>query len=291
MSQREYLQHPPKFIAGMDPDDALSQDDASHNAESGTTSLYFGTFVKRGTSGVGSKRIAGSTDYPYGVLMFKHTYDIRRELHADTGGPLPGVDIEVRRWGRAAMRCEGSPTPGSKVHMRHTSGAGGTVLGAVRADAVAGETMDLTGMAEFVTAAENGFAVVEFNCVAGLPSTINSALLGAPSFSIAAEDSDAIAVSVQMKDRNGTNVAARQRFTWRLADAANGAPSADPPSGGTAVTTGTALKEHTAEVFGEAETDATGLAVLTLTEAGVDTWYLRVDVGGATYASGAITFA
>ncbi len=116
-------------------------------------------------------------------------------------------------------------------------------------------------------------------------------LPGPPAFVIAAEGGDAIAVSVQLQDIQGNDLAELGHVTWWISDAAAGAPSGDAPSGGTAVTTGTALKEHTADVFGEAMTDATGLLVLTLTEAGDDSWYLNVAFGGIVYTSAEINFA
>lgn len=124
-----------------------------------------------------------------------------------------------------------------------------------------------------------------------LANAVADAIPGAPGIAIAAEGGDEIVVTVQAKDIQGNNLAARQLVTWWLSDAALGAPSGDPPSAGTAVTTGVALKEHTADVYGEAMTDAAGVLALTLGEAGVDTWFLNVAIGGTVTASAAITFA
>lgn len=126
---------------------------------------------------------------------------------------------------------------------------------------------------------------------AELADAVADQIMGAPGFTIAAEGSDAIAVSVQAKDAQGNALAIRCHVTWWIADASYGAPSGDPPSAGSAVTTGTALKEHTAEVLGESVTDATGLLVLTFGEAAVDAWYLMVSIGGRVYASNVIQFA
>lgn len=139
--------------------------------------------------------------------------------------------------------------------------------------------------------ADGDLAALDTVGTAQLADAVADQIMGAPAITIAAEGGDAIAVSVQAKDAQGNNLGIRCHVTWWAADAAYGAPSADPPSAGTAVTTGTALKEHTAEVLGEAFTDATGLLVLTLGEAAVDAWYLMVSIGGRVYASNVIQFA
>lgn len=140
--------------------------------------------------------------------------------------------------------------------------------------------------------ADGDLAELDTIGTAQLANALADIIPGAPTIAIAAEGGDAIAVSVQLKDAQGNNLAGKQRVSWYLSDAAaEGAVSADPPSGGTAVTTGRALVEHTAEVIGESLTDATGLLVLTLTEAGVDAWYLTVMVGPHTVTSAVIQFA
>lgn len=126
--------------------------------------------------------------------------------------------------------------------------------------------------------------------VAALADAVADQIMGQPEFTVAAEDGDAIAVSVQARDAQGNALAQRCLVTYWLSDAAAGAPSADPPSAGSAVTTGVALKEHTADVLGEAMTDATGLLVVAVSEAAADTWYLNVAIGGRVFSSGAITF-
>lgn len=279
MSQTTYG-NPPKYIAGQNADSGFKDDASSYNAEA-SAPIRFGIFVKRGTSGLGSKVLAAVTDKPFGVSVYSNGYDRLSDIDDTTGGVKSGLKLSVRRKGRVAVQVEGTIVPGDRPHVRAVSGAGGTVLGKARADAVAGETIDATNLGEFVSANENGFAVLEID-MTSQPQGVLS--VGTPVITAAAEGGDARAVSVQMP------TAARHHVTWWLADAANGAPSADPPSGGTAVTTGVALKEHTAEVFGEAVTDAAGLLVLTLTEAGADSWFLMVAVQGTTFASAEIAF-
>ncbi len=127
---------------------------------------------------------------------------------------------------------------------------------------------------------------------AALSPALGAAIPGTPTLVVGAEATNAIAVSVQVKDITGANIAAKHVVKWWLSAAAGGTPTGSAPNGGTAVTTGTALKEHTAEVFGESFTDATGLLVLTVTDSGTPTFYLNVDIGnGAITSSAAITFA
>lgn len=126
---------------------------------------------------------------------------------------------------------------------------------------------------------------------AQLADAVADIIAGAPTIALGAEAGDARVATVQCKDAQGNDLAARQLVTWWLSDAAAGAPSGDAPSGGTAVTTGVALKEHTAEVFGEAMTDENGVLALTITEAAADSWFLNVEVGGRITTSDEIAFA
>lgn len=123
---------------------------------------------------------------------------------------------------------------------------------------------------------------------------INAFLGGAISaeLAVAVEDADVIAVTVQMVDANGDDLAAAYSFRAWLSDTAGAAVTADPPSGGTAATTGVILAEYTAQVDMEVVTNASGVFVLAITEAGVDTWFMNVRLpSGLVVSSAAITFA
>jgi hypothetical protein len=127
--------------------------------------------------------------------------------------------------------------------------------------------------------------------LAKLHDLVADKISGAPTVAVAAAVGDDIAVTITCKDAQGNTLAQKQRVSWYLSDAASeGALSADAPDGGTAVTTGRALIEHTAELIGEALTDANGVLVLTLTESGTDAWYLTAMVGPHTVTSAIISF-
>jgi hypothetical protein len=111
-------------------------------------------------------------------------------------------------------------------------------------------------------------------------------------FAVAAEAGDAIAVTVQMVDADGVALAAQYSAWAWLSDTALAAVTADAPSGGTAATTGTILQEHATDVSLDFLTNASGVFVLAITEAGVDTWFLNVRLpSGLVVSSAAITFA
>lgn len=106
-------------------------------------------------------------------------------------------------------------------------------------------------------------------------------------FIIGAEAGNAIAVKVALSR------AGLQNVRMYLSDAADGlAVSADPPSGGSAITVGTLLKAHTAALDLDVLTDKNGAFTVTLTEAAADTWYLCLVLpDGRVLVSPAITFA
>lgn len=117
--------------------------------------------------------------------------------------------------------------------------------------------------------------------------------LGAPAFVVGAEAGDAINVGIQLKDSAGADLAVRGSVFAYLSDDANGdSIAAAAPSGGVAIgADGLAIPL----VAGKAwllTSEADGDIDLTITEAGVDTWYLvLVMPDGRLAVSGAITFA
>lgn len=109
-------------------------------------------------------------------------------------------------------------------------------------------------------------------------------------FTIGAEGSNEISVTVQFEDWAGADLTERcVAFCW-LGDTAYAAETGDVPSGGWTATTGTLVSTQTTNASGWFMTDANGTMVIKLTETGADTWYLHVQVGARVYASGAITF-
>ncbi len=106
-------------------------------------------------------------------------------------------------------------------------------------------------------------------------------------FTIGAEAADAIAVKVALSD------AGVRHLRVYLCDAADGlAVSADPPSGGSAITVGTLLKAQTAALDLDVLTDINGAFTITMTEAAADTWYVCLVLpDGRVTVSPAVTFA
>jgi len=88
-----------------------------------------------------------------------------------------------------------------------------------------------------------------------------------------------IAVTVQVKDAQGNNLAEKTAFCWWLSDAAAGAATATIPSGGVAVTPGVEVTPLLDRMVIWALTDATGAATLTFTEAGALTRYFNMVLG------------
>lgn len=88
-----------------------------------------------------------------------------------------------------------------------------------------------------------------------------------------------IQATVQMKDADGNNLAARQVFTAWLSDTAGAAPSGVAPTGAVAVSTGVQVKEVTTKVVHTICTDANGTAVVQITESGAKSYFLNVAIG------------
>ena len=115
----------------------------------------------------------------------------------------------------------------------------------------------------------------------------------AAKFTISAEAANAIAVAVQLYDRqNGNEVSERVGMAWYLASNANGDAIASAPSGGIAIGTDGLLLEWTNNVSGFVVSEADGDIDVVITDTGTPTVYLvLVAPDGKLYVSGAITFA
>ena len=109
---------------------------------------------------------------------------------------------------------------------------------------------------------------------------------------VAAEGGDAIVVTAQLQDFLANDLALVMGFLVWLSDTAGAVVTPTAPSGGTTVTDGLLIEEFTAERSFFVLSGVDGIFALTLSEAGVDTWYLNVCVpGGPIVSSAAITFA
>lgn len=110
---------------------------------------------------------------------------------------------------------------------------------------------------------------------------------------IGTEGTNTINVAVQLKDANGVAIAEKCGIQAYLSDAATGLGiTATAPSSGVAVgTNGLAIELITDKYF-SITTDTSGRIDLTLSEAGVATWYLVLKMpDGTIIVSDAITFA
>ena len=115
----------------------------------------------------------------------------------------------------------------------------------------------------------------------------------AAGFTIGAEAANAIAVTIQLKDRkNGGDLAERAAIHWYLSADTNGDAIAVVPDGGIAIGTDGLLIEWTANLSGIAIRESDGDIDVVITESTANSFYLiLVMPDGKLYSSGAITFA
>lgn len=119
---------------------------------------------------------------------------------------------------------------------------------------------------------------------------------GAPfdaTITVGAENTNAINVTIQLKDANGTELATRASVFAYLSDDANGDSIAGTaPSSGWAIGTDGLLIPVVTNKAAQLVSEADGDIDITITEASADTWYLILVLpNGLLKASGAITFA
>lgn len=121
----------------------------------------------------------------------------------------------------------------------------------------------------------------------------NRNLKVAAKFTIGAEDTNAINVAVQLRDReNGNELTERVALNWYLASNATGDAISSAPTGGIAIGTDGLLIEWTNNISGLVVSEADGDIDVTITDTGTPTFYLvLVAPDGKLYPSGAITFA
>lgn len=148
------------------------------------------------------------------------------------------------------------------------------------------------GTISTVTNKRGAFALLGDNCVraADLNSEIRT-YVPKLTHSVAAESGNNIDVTIQVKDVGANNIAAIHLIELWVADSATGGLCASAPNGGITVTTGTQIQSVTLNKHIRACTDANGTLVVRVTDSGTPTFYLRAQVAGQMYTSGAITFA
>ena len=109
--------------------------------------------------------------------------------------------------------------------------------------------------------------------------------------SVGTEAADVIIVTFQLKDMKGRNPSGRHIVYMAVHDAVFGTLATDSTFIGTPVATGTLIEEITTDKSCRAWTDADGTVSLSITDPGVDTFYVSCTVGDVTIVSGACTFA
>lgn len=152
--------------------------DSGYNEEA-SNAMAFGTVVARGTVAGAYIQPAGATDAAAscGVLLHSHAYAKSTDGTNATGdlsasGVLPKGKLNVLRKGRCYVTVEQAVSPGDlNLRVRHTAGSGGSVIGAIRKDAVANETLNLARAAQVIVGADAaGVAIVEFDFSVALGS-------------------------------------------------------------------------------------------------------------------------
>lgn len=102
-----------------------------------------------------------------------------------------------------------------------------------------------------------------------------------PDVNISAADElgNAIAVTIQLKDSTGSNMAAKRLLEVWLSDTAEGVDCTTAPDGGITLISGTLMQAVVANKRLRVLTDATGKVVLSLSESSYGTFYVNVLSG------------
>lgn len=140
-------------------------------------------------------------------------------------------------------------------------------------------------------------STAELNIMDGVTATTSeiNALDGMPvaaAFTIGDETTNAIAVTVQLRDGNAASIATRRGvFAYLATDSTGDTIAPTAPSGGVAVgASGIVIPVVAGKAF-QLISEANGQIALTITEVGAATWYfVLVMPDGRLVASGAITF-
>lgn len=115
-----------------------------------------------------------------------------------------------------------------------------------------------------------------------------TALMPSLAITAGAETSDARAITVQVRDAAGANLAQRSKVRLWLATSDYGAPDA---TGNTvALSVGTQLRQLTANADYELIANASGQIAISVTISGAATRYLLAEIDGRVYSSGALTW-
>jgi len=129
--------------------------------------IPFGVVVAEGTAstvqGTPDKAIlmVDANSVVAGVMIHAHNYD--RESQMGATGVKPTNLLNVLKRGQVYAVLEGTCTKGGQVFVRHSTGAGGSQKGAVRANADTATAVLCRGLSFAETKASNGDGLVLLN--------------------------------------------------------------------------------------------------------------------------------
>lgn len=135
----------PAAFAGMDAGGPHVTDDGVN--EEVSAELRAGIFVQR-TSARGVKLFTAITQEPAGLTIHDHAKALPEQV-GDTG-VKPKCVMDVRSQGRGWVIVESAIVFGDQVHIRAIAGAGGSIIGACRKEAVGVELIDASGWAKWL---------------------------------------------------------------------------------------------------------------------------------------------
>lgn len=175
--QSSYVDQYAAAYAGMIADGGQVRDIKTLMSAEASAQIPFGVavaFKPSPTYDTDATMPANSTDLVAGILVHSHDYarqfvvtqpDGTTATVGDLGttGVAPGAHLGVMRKGRIWVVVEDGCAVGDRLYVRYSSHTGvGTQLGAIRATADSGYTIDLTKVGQFVTScAAAGLAMLE----------------------------------------------------------------------------------------------------------------------------------
>ena len=146
------------------------------------------------------------------------------------------------------------------------------VVGSVSGMSVDGGLLDIGGGSYTTADGDNDLGVAGDLEVVGALSLVGIA--GDVYYGIEVEAGDALTVTIQISDTNGTALATRAALPWYLSEDANGDAIANgAPSGGIAILADGLLLEWTADLSGLVVCEADGDINVVLTDNGTDQFY------------------
>ncbi len=125
-----------------------------------------------------------------------------------------------------------------------------------------------------------------------MQEALDSAPLGAHTFTIGTEAADVINVVIQLKNIDGQDMDERAGLSWYLSNDAEGDDLATVPTGGIAIGTDGLLVESITNSAGLVVSESDGDIDVNITDTGTPTFYfVLVNPNGKLVVSSAITFA